>query len=208
MRDVLSKIQKKNRAPRTPAKRCEGPSIENLKKICLDAGSSIADFDRAIKDLDPHGLIRTGTLDGIAASSNRDAWFAPAVNSNEHAYLNEDGYKKAERLDHSFAERKARIEPSFGKSFPQHREPREFGTLPAEAPEVAFTGLEAELALAVSDSAGSRRVKALQLVQFNMNRLRGQMSSSCKILNDLRALHRLLLLEERALAEEFRQAAG
>jgi len=210
MREVFSKFHKKNRVPRSVTKSCEGPSIsytrpsiEELKKICLDAGSSIADFDRAIKNLDPHGLIKTGTLFGAPASSG--VWSAPVMNGNDYASLKEEGYKQDQRVEHSSAERKAAIEPSFRGSIPQHREPHDDGALPAKAVEVASTRLEAGRALAGSEGADSRRMKALQLVQFNMNRLQSQMSSSCRLLNDLRALHRLLL-EERALAEEFHQA--
>jgi len=83
----------------------------------------------------------------------------------------------------------------------------EYVTLLAEAVEVAITELEADIALASADGTDSRRVQALQLVLFNLNKLQGHMSSSRKILNDLRTLRRLLL-EERTLAKVFRQAAG
>ena len=83
----------------------------------------------------------------------------------------------------------------------------EYVALLAEAVEVAITELEADIALAATDGTDSRRVQALQLVLFNLNKLRGHMSSSRKILNDLRTLRRLLL-EERTLAKVYRQAAG
>jgi len=83
----------------------------------------------------------------------------------------------------------------------------EYVTLLAEAVEVAIADLEADIGLAGTDGTDSRRMQALQLVLFNLNKLRSHMSSSRKILNDLRTLRRLLL-EERTLAKVFRQAAG
>lgn len=82
----------------------------------------------------------------------------------------------------------------------------EFVTLLAEAVEVAINELEADIAVAAADGAG-RRVQALQLALFNMNKLQGHMVSSRRILNDLRTLRRLAL-EERALPKVYRQAAG
>jgi hypothetical protein len=82
----------------------------------------------------------------------------------------------------------------------------EYVTLLAEAIDVALAELEADLALAGADRA-DRRKEALQLVLFNMQKLQGHMTSSRRILNDLRTLRRLLL-EERTLARVYRQAAG
>jgi len=82
----------------------------------------------------------------------------------------------------------------------------EYVTLLAEAVEVAITEVEADLALASSDGADNRRVQALQLVLFKLRKLRDHMSSSRRILNDLRTLRRLLL-QERTLNDELRQAA-
>jgi len=70
-------------------------------------------------------------------------------------------------------------------------------SLLAEAIEVALAEAEADLALAGADHA-DRRKEALQLVIFKMNKLKGHMTSSRRILNDLRTLRRLLL-EERSL---------
>ncbi len=83
----------------------------------------------------------------------------------------------------------------------------EYVTLLAEAVEVAITEIEADIALADTDGPNSRRLQALHLVLFNMNKLQGHMTSSRKILNDLRTLRRLLL-EERTLTKVYRQAAG
>ena len=82
----------------------------------------------------------------------------------------------------------------------------EYVTLLAEAIEISLAEVEADLALAGADGADRRR-EALQLVLFKMTRLKGHMTSSRRILNDLRSLRRLLL-EERTLAAVYRQAAG
>jgi hypothetical protein len=82
----------------------------------------------------------------------------------------------------------------------------EYVSMLAEAVEIAVAEVEADIALASADGA-DRRVQALQLVLFNMNKLRANMTSSRRILNDLRTLRRLLL-EERSMAKVYRQAAG
>jgi hypothetical protein len=82
----------------------------------------------------------------------------------------------------------------------------EYVTLLAEAVEVALAEVEAEVALAGTDGA-ERRKEALQLVAFKLQKLSSHMTSSRRILNDLRSLRRLLL-EERTLTRAFRQAAG
>jgi hypothetical protein len=81
----------------------------------------------------------------------------------------------------------------------------EYVSLLVEAVEVAITEVEADLALAGSDGADNRRVQALQLVLFNLSKLQGHMSSSRRVLNDLRTLRRLLL-RERTLNGEYSQA--
>ena len=82
---------------------------------------------------------------------------------------------------------------------------REYVTLLADAIADALAEVEAEIALAGADRA-DRRKEALQLVHFNMNKLKMHVTSSRRILNDLRTLRRLLL-EERTLAKVYRQAA-
>jgi hypothetical protein len=81
----------------------------------------------------------------------------------------------------------------------------EYVSLLAEAIEVAIAEVEADIALASTDDAARRR-EALQLVLFNMSKLQSHMTSSRRILNDLRTLRRLLL-EERSLARVYRQGA-
>jgi hypothetical protein len=81
----------------------------------------------------------------------------------------------------------------------------EYVSLLAEVIEVAIAEVEADIALAGADRA-HRRKEALQLVLFNLNKLQGHMTSSGRILNDLRTLRRLLL-EERSLAKVYRQGS-
>lgn len=78
-------------------------------------------------------------------------------------------------------------------------------SLLAEAIHEAVQEVEADIALAGADGA-TRRKEALQLVRFNMAKLEGHMTSSRRILNDLRTLRRLLL-EERSLEAALRQPA-
>ncbi len=61
-----------------------------------------------------------------------------------------------------------------------------------EAIEEAQSDIDAEIATAISERA-ARRVEALQLVAFNLNKLNTHITASRRILNDLRTLHRLLL---------------
>ena len=82
----------------------------------------------------------------------------------------------------------------------------EYVSLLAEAIAEALAEVEADIALAGADGA-QRRKEALQLVLFNLNKLNGHMTSTRRILNDLRTLRRLLL-EERSLPKVYRQAAG
>jgi hypothetical protein len=82
----------------------------------------------------------------------------------------------------------------------------EYVSLLAEAIDVSITDVEADLALAGADHA-DRRKEALQLVLFKMTRLKGHVTSSRRILNDLRTLRRLLL-EERTVAKAYHQSAG
>jgi hypothetical protein len=82
----------------------------------------------------------------------------------------------------------------------------EYVSMLAEAIDVALAEAEADLALAGADQADRRR-EAIQLVLFKMNKLKGHMTASRRILNDLRTLRRLLL-EERSLAKIHRQSGG
>jgi hypothetical protein len=81
----------------------------------------------------------------------------------------------------------------------------EYVNLLAEAIKEAVAEVEADIAFAGADGA-NRRKEALQLVHFNLTRLTNHMTSSRRILNDLRTLRRLLL-DERSLESAWRQAA-
>lgn len=81
----------------------------------------------------------------------------------------------------------------------------EYVSLLAKAVEEAIAEIDADIALA-SDSAADRRKEALQLVRFHLGKLSGHMTSSRRILNDLRTLRRLLL-EERLMEVALRRGA-
>jgi hypothetical protein len=70
----------------------------------------------------------------------------------------------------------------------------EYIALLAEVIEEASKDVEAEIALAAVESA-DRRKEALQLVAYNLGKLNLHMTTSRRILNDLRTLRRLLLAE-------------
>ena len=72
----------------------------------------------------------------------------------------------------------------------------EYVALLADAIEETIVDVEADIALARADNE-NRRVEALQLVVFNLNKLGTNMRSSRRVLNDLRSLRRLLLDERR-----------
>jgi hypothetical protein len=81
----------------------------------------------------------------------------------------------------------------------------EYVSLLAETVAQTLAEVEADIAFAGADGA-TRRKEALQLVHFNLSKLTAHMTSSRRILNDLRTLRRLLL-EERTLETTFRRAA-
>jgi hypothetical protein len=75
----------------------------------------------------------------------------------------------------------------------------EYVALLTEVIEEARRDVEAEIALAEAEGA-DRRKEALQLVAYNLAKLNLHMTTSRRILNDLRTLRRLLLDERRASA--------
>jgi len=81
----------------------------------------------------------------------------------------------------------------------------EYVSLLAKAVEEALAEVDADIALATNPEAG-RRKEALQLVRFHLGKLSGHMTSSRRILNDLRTLRRLLL-EERVMETALRRGA-
>jgi len=81
----------------------------------------------------------------------------------------------------------------------------EYVSLLAKAVEEALAEVDADIAFA-SDSEAGRRKEALQLVRFHLSKLSTHMTSSRRILNDLRTLRRLLL-EERLMETALRRGA-
>lgn len=73
---------------------------------------------------------------------------------------------------------------------------QEYVSLLAEAIEEARRDVDADVAIAIADGAERRR-EALQLVSYNLAKLTLHMTTSRRILNDLRTLRRLLLAERR-----------
>jgi hypothetical protein len=75
----------------------------------------------------------------------------------------------------------------------------EYVGLLREAIENAKTGVAIETERARAESA-ERRIEALQLVAYKLDRLAWHMDGSRRILNDLRTLRRLLLAERQERA--------
>lgn len=73
---------------------------------------------------------------------------------------------------------------------------REYVSLLAEALEEARRDVDADIALAEAEGAERRR-QALQLVAYNLAKLSLHITTSRRILNDLRTLRRLLLAERQ-----------
>ncbi|MGA2593984.1 MAG: hypothetical protein ABSH32_29125 [Bryobacteraceae bacterium] len=84
----------------------------------------------------------------------------------------------------------------------------EYVSLLAETIEEARKEVEADIASAVAEGA-ERRIEALQLVGYNLAKLTLHITTSRRILNDLRSLRRLLLAERKVEpAPAFKRAAG
>jgi len=83
----------------------------------------------------------------------------------------------------------------------------EYVALLAEALDEARSDVELEISTADRDGA-ERRKEALLLVSFNLDKLRQHITSSRRILNDLRTLRRLLLRERGVPVEEERGIAA
>jgi len=78
---------------------------------------------------------------------------------------------------------------------------QEYVTLLAEAIEEARKDVDADIALA-QDEGADRRKDALQLVSYNLAKLTLHITTSRRILNDLRTLRRLLLAERQSEARQ------
>jgi hypothetical protein len=85
---------------------------------------------------------------------------------------------------------------------------QEYVALLAEAIEEARKEVDADIATALVEGAERRR-EALQLVSYNLAKLTLHITTSRRILNDLRTLRRLLLAERQPGAPRAaRRAAG
>jgi len=84
---------------------------------------------------------------------------------------------------------------------------REYVALLAQALDEARRDVESEIAAAERDGA-ERRKQALLLVSFNLAKLHLHITTSRRILNDLRTLRRLLLAERGLTAEREEVPAG
>jgi hypothetical protein len=76
---------------------------------------------------------------------------------------------------------------------------QEYVALLAEAIEEARKDVDADIAAAAAEGA-ERRSEALQLVGYNLAKLTQHITTSRRILNDLRTLRRLLLAERQGEA--------
>jgi hypothetical protein len=83
----------------------------------------------------------------------------------------------------------------------------EYVALLAESLEEAKRDVEAEIAVAEREGA-DRRKEALLLVSYNLAKLNLHITTSRRILNDLRSLRRLLLAERGITEEEERAIAA
>lgn len=83
----------------------------------------------------------------------------------------------------------------------------EYVALLAESLAEARRDVEAEVAAAEHDRA-DRRKEALLLVSYNLAKLNLHITSSRRILNDLRTLRRLLLKERGLLVEDESEVAA
>ena len=81
----------------------------------------------------------------------------------------------------------------------------EYVRLLAEAVDEARRDVEADIAAAEQDRA-DRRKEALLLVSYNLAKLNLHITSSRRILNDLRSLRRLLLAERGVVGDDQERA--
>jgi hypothetical protein len=81
----------------------------------------------------------------------------------------------------------------------------EYVDMLADAIQEAKRDVESEVTLAESDKA-DRRKQGLLLVSYNLAKLEGHITSSRRILNDLRTLRRVLLSERKSVKSIIRTA--
>ena len=78
---------------------------------------------------------------------------------------------------------------------------QEYVALLAEALEEAAAAIEQDTETNGEGPGAERRLQALRIVSYKLSQLRGHLSASRRILNDLRTLRRLLLDERGAAAD-------
>jgi hypothetical protein len=83
----------------------------------------------------------------------------------------------------------------------------EYVSLLAEAIEEARKDVDADISISLAEAA-ERRTEALQLVNYNLAKLSLHITTSRRILNDLRTLRRLLLAERQSEAVPLTRRAG
>jgi len=83
----------------------------------------------------------------------------------------------------------------------------EYVAMLAEAVDEARRDVEAEIIAAERDGA-DRRKEALLLVSYNLAKLNLHITTSRRVLNDLRSLRRLLLAERGVVAEDEKAMAA
>ena len=83
----------------------------------------------------------------------------------------------------------------------------EFVDLLKEAIDEAKQDVDSQIAAAEGEGA-ERRQQALKLVQYNLTKLGYHVTTSRRILNDLRSLRRLLLEERRTRSNASRHGAA
>lgn len=84
---------------------------------------------------------------------------------------------------------------------------QEYVSLLAEAIEEARKDVDADIEAAIAEGA-DRRHEALQLVSYNLAKLNLHITTSRRILNDLRTLRRLLLAERQGEGVPVKRVAG
>ena len=83
----------------------------------------------------------------------------------------------------------------------------EYVSLLGEAIDEARKDVDADIAVALAEGA-ERRKEALQLVNYNLAKLSLHITTSRRILNDLRTLRRLLLAERKGAEAPVVKSAG
>lgn len=76
---------------------------------------------------------------------------------------------------------------------------QEYLRLLLESLEEARSSIAHDASSTVRTNNAERRLEALRLVEYKLNQLQGHLTSSRRILNDLRTLRRLLLREREAV---------